>query len=95
MVIICPPPPQVNLDPEQPVPHPGFGATVLYRNGAVIWESIHGEWFEDDDFRVKHLTDWCPRGIDWKLHVYGPLSDQKYQLKDGRWVLTEKGMGFA
>ena len=32
---------------------------------------------------------------DWRVRFMGPLNDPTYQRQDGRWVLVQKGEGFA
>jgi hypothetical protein len=100
-VIICPPPSEETLHPEWIVPHPGFGTTELYRNGVLVWSDLFGEWWDAHDekprWTVGQLTEWCPvrQGVGWKLRINGPMKDETYRLRGGKWVLTERGMGFA
>lgn len=33
---------------------------------------------------------------DWRIHLVAPLSERHYQRQgEGRWILYEKGEGFA
>lgn len=97
-LIVCPPQSPRMLDPDWIVPHPGFGITSLFRNGQMVWESVHGEWYDfDPKWTVAELTEWCPvrQGVGWKLVVYGPMVTQAYRLIAGSWVLVGEEMGFA
>lgn len=98
-IFVCPPSSSPVLDPNQIVPHPGFGSTALYRNGQWVWESYSGEWWEDPQpiWTIKQLTEWCPvrQGIGWKLEINGPMKYEIYRLHDGVWRLVKTGLGFA
>ena len=94
-LIVCPPPSAPTLDPDGPIPHPGFGYTLLERNGREVWFDIHGDGF--DDATVADLTAWTPvrQGVGWKLTVYGPMVIEEYRLRRGKWTLSQRRNGFA
>ena len=97
-VIICPPASAAELRSEEVVPHPGLGWVELYRNGILVWDDLDGSWLESEPrWTMAMLSEWCPvrQGVGWKLRLYGPMKDETYKLRRGRWVLTERGMGFA
>lgn len=97
-VIVCPPASAPTLNPDWPVPHPGFGLMWLFRNGREVWSDLDGAWWDDTEpWTVGQLTGWCPvsQGIGWKLVVDGPMVKETYRLRKGGWQLTERANGFA
>lgn len=79
-------------------PHPGFGMLALYRDG----EYVHGPDISDEHeveaYRVQDHEDIAAGDPDhdWRIRIDGPLSDAVYQRHgEARWVLIEKGLGFA
>ena len=90
----CPPKP--DSLPLHCNPHPGFGAVLLYRDREAVDCVVTDD--EAAGYEVKHheVLAAADPDHDWRIKVDGPMSDATYQRQgDGRWVLIEKGMGFA
>lgn len=96
--LTCPPRP-IDL-PMDSNPHPGFGDLILTRDGEPVRWHLADYYCEHE---IEHVTAQDFEDIaagdtdhDWRLKVYGPLSEYVYQRHgEGLWVLVEKGMGFA
>ena len=90
-------------------PHPGFGMLTLTRNGETPdeWYAFADEIVERDQWCVIRRGETVTLAEieqavaqdpdhDWRLRVDSALYDATYQRQGpGRWVLVEKGQGFA
>ena len=79
----------------------GFGYAALTRGGEEVYNEIDGE--SDANGYGNNMTVLQAEELalkepdsDWRIHLVAPLSERHYQRQDvGKWVLYEKGMGFA
>lgn len=73
-------------------PHPGFGSVELTCDG----ETAPIELREETTLaRIEAYVATAPNH-DWRLWINAPLGDWTYQRHgEGKWVLVEKGGGFA
>jgi hypothetical protein len=71
---------------------PGFGATVVTRDGVRVWDTCR-----ETRKRVAHVECWARENpvADWRIRFVGPLSETVYQRQSNGWVLIWYGMGFA
>ena len=97
-LIVCPPPSPNTIT--GPVPHHGFGATTLKRNGVRVWSTF--EYEEADQVDLSDLAQWCDSGARWTIEADGPMSSHTYELHRiwrlpdfAEWQLTETRRGFA
>lgn len=92
---ICPPA-LPELFPADGVVAVGFGSASLRRDGAYVWsedEWPDGPYMTGEE--AERLAAADPEH-DWKIALYGPLQSSVYQRQGaGRWVLIERGEGFA
>ena len=78
----------------------GFGSAGVSMSGHHIideQEWSDGEYGEDAVTlsMVERVARSRPEA-DWRIHMYGPLSEQEYQRQgEGKWALVRRGDGFA
>lgn len=77
--------------------HPGFGFVRLWREDDPDWQTP--DCFEmREDATLQDVEDIAAGSPDhdWRLKINAPLYDVMYQRQgEGRWVLVERGRGFA
>jgi len=76
----------------------GFGMATLERDGEVIYDEQDVNE-ETGDYmtaaKAEEIAAADPNH-DWRIHLVAPLSERHYQRQGvEKWVLYEKGMGFA
>jgi len=75
----------------------GFGSAMLLRDNKPVWvESQNDEY--TDCLTVKQAESMAAMypECDWRIHLIGPLSEFYYQRQGNeKWVMYEKGKGFA
>jgi hypothetical protein len=78
----------------------GFGFAALTKDGATIWAENTGDIDRHDDDALngadaERIASGDPEH-DWQIVIDGPLAKYVYQRQGvARWVLIEKGDGFA
>lgn len=77
----------------------GFGLAALTKDGAIVWaEDTRVVQFDDDVLTgadAEKIASGDP-DHDWRIVIDGPVAKQVYQRHGiGRWVLIERGDGFA
>lgn len=98
MIIICPPP-QPDEFPLDRVIAVGFGRAVVTRDGDEVLDGesdeLGEEWLTGQDAEDAARKD---PDHDWRIVIEAPLYNVTYQRQGreiGRWVLIDKGQGFA
>ena len=93
-VFICPPLARRTC-PTDAVLAVGFGMVTVTRNGRLVWCG------DDEETTLQRFEDRAAvesgkgRGR-WVVAFDAPLSSATYtRQRNGEWLLTEKGMGFA
>lgn len=80
----------------------GLGYAAVTRDG----EEVYNEWNIPDDvpdsdeevwWRVSKAEEMAQKDPDhdWRIILDAPLSMREYQRQDGKWMLVNKGPGFA
>lgn len=78
----------------------GFGWAALTKDEATVWSENTGDIDRHDDDALngadaEKIASGDP-GHDWRIVIDGPLAKYVYQRHGtGRWVLIERGDGFA
>lgn len=86
---VCPPRPQTA--PLDMLPHPGFGAASLSSEEGYYAGLGYGATVRDCEEVAARRPDH-----DWRLAIDGSLYSAVYQRQgEGKWVLVERGEGFA
>ena len=74
----------------------GFGDTTVTCDGTALYREIEvpdGKWWTGRDAEKMAARD---PNHDWRIDFHAPLYDAVYQRQaKNKWVLVEKGMGFA
>ncbi len=88
---------QYDIAPEEMLIAVGFGVATVTKNGKEIYNenSIKNE---SDLWTLKEAEKEALKDEDndWRIHLVAPLSERHYQRQDkNKWVLYEKGQGFA
>ena len=78
----------------------GFGGYSLYKNGNFFWsEKIDKDYekcFDVNDIEHNFIRNESDALAKWEIKLDLPLRSAVWERKEkGRWVLTEKGLGFA
>jgi hypothetical protein len=85
----------------------GFGFAGVTRDEAVVWAATpDSDVGIDDDGDLMLLNCWTVQDAenaalsdpdhDWRVTYRGPLSEAVYQRHGaGRWMMVERGRGFA
>jgi hypothetical protein len=79
-------------------PHPGFGGLTLYRDGEFVQAPDISRDEEVEAYCVQDHEDIAAGDPDhdWRIRIDAPMWDGVFQRhSEGRWVLIEKGIGFA
>lgn len=96
-VFICPPPAPEEF-PRDGLICVGFGRAVVERDGEVVADGETDEWAESlTGAEAERMAAADPDHV-WEIHLRAPLLERRYRREGreiGRWVLTEKGPGFA
>lgn len=75
--------------------HPGFGSVHLWREDDRGWRGCP-TFGEDSTLQDAEDVAAGEPDHDWRLEINAALYDLTYQRQgEGRWVLVERGMGFA
>lgn len=97
---ICPPPAPEEF-PRDGIIAVGFGAAHVLRDGEVVIDGEEVAAFAGSEAEFVRGADAEKRAAadpehKWEIHLMGPLAERRYvRQPDGRWLLTEKGPGFA
>ena len=88
---------QYDIAPEEMLIAVGFGVATVTKNGKEIYNenSIKNE---SNLWTLKEAEEEALKDEDndWRIHLIAPLSERHYQRQDkNKWVLYEKGQGFA
>ena len=88
---------QYDIAPEEMLIAVGFGVATVTKNGKEIYNenSIKNE---SDLWTLKEAEEEALKDEDndWRIHLVAPLSERHYQRQgENKWVLYEKGQGFA
>ena len=73
----------------------GFGSAQCTRDGEYVIgeDATNGLYPRVGEAEALALED---PDHDWRIHLFGPLSEFEYQRQDvRRWVLVRRGEGFA
>ena len=74
----------------------GFGYAAVTKNGKEVYTEPYEEEAEDWTVQDAELLAEKEPDNDWRIHLVAPLSERHYQRQDkNKWVLYEKGIGFA
>ena len=88
---------QYDIAPEEMLIAVGFGVATVTKNGKEIYNEMSVK-NEDDLWTLKEAEQEALKDEDndWRIHLVAPLSERHYQRQGkNRWVLYEKGQGFA
>lgn len=86
-----------DVAPEDMIIAVGFGVATVTKNGKTIYDE-HSIKDENDLWTVKEAETEALKDEDndWRIHLVAPLSERHYQRQGkNKWVLYEKGLGFA
>lgn len=74
----------------------GFGFINVECDGVEVWSVPTPEIEPGPTLRkFENMARKNPKA-DWRVHFHGPMDDRHYQRQGrNRWVLYEKGLGFA
>lgn len=94
-VVMCVCPPVApELFPPDGIVAVGFGAAYVARDGQSVWRETDDEPMMTGSM-AEEMAALDPLH-EWKICLYGPLASSVYRREaPGRWVLIEKGEGFA
>jgi hypothetical protein len=70
----------------------GFGGVTVRREKEIVWSG------DDENRTVMRYENMARKDPDhdWRIEFFGPLSNTTYQRHEkNKWVLIEKGLGFA
>ena len=83
--------------PMDTVLYQGFGGWHITKNGEHYFsEDINKEWEENKKLSSIEEEARKEPNKDWRAHCILPLRDAVYQRqRKDKWVLVEKGQGFA
>lgn len=74
----------------------GFGSSRVTRDGAVVYDE---QEVEDDGYWTCADAEKAAKADplhDWRISYFAPLHEEVFQRHgDGRWMMIEKGKGFA
>lgn len=76
----------------------GLGCANLTKDGEIVYDEMGvdeetGDYMTAEQAEALAATD---PDHDWRIHLVAPLSERHYQRQGAaRWVLYEKGEGFA
>ena len=78
----------------------GFGMATLTKDNEVIYDENEVDDAKgfDSYMTVKQAEEIAAKDPkhDWRIHLVAPLSERHYQRQgENKWVLYEKGQGFA
>lgn len=88
---------QYDIAPEEMLIAVGFGVATVTKNGKEIYNEMSIE-NEEDLWTLKEAEEEALKDEDndWRIHLVAPLSERHYQRQgENKWVLYEKGQGFA
>lgn len=88
---------QYDIAPEEMLIAVGFGIATVTKNGKEIYNENSIE-NESDLWTLKEAEEEALKDEDndWRIHLIAPLSERHYQRQGkNKWVLYEKGQGFA
>ncbi|MCB0684227.1 MAG: hypothetical protein KDC32_25465 [Saprospiraceae bacterium] len=75
----------------------GFGIAQILKDSEIVFEERSDQEWEDLPLlrEFEEMAQLDP-DRDWRLYLMAPLWNAEYQRQgDGRWILIDKGRGFA